>query len=41
MRRSDGLVKILDFGIAKLIEPEAVEHRTVQLEVIKLRLKSV
>ena len=25
MRRPDGLVKILDFGIAKLIEPEAVE----------------
>jgi serine/threonine protein kinase len=26
MRRPDGLVKILDFGIAKLIEPETPEH---------------
>jgi serine/threonine protein kinase len=26
MRRADGLVKILDFGIAKLLEPEATGH---------------
>ena len=26
MRRPDGLVKILDFGIAKLIEPETPDH---------------
>jgi serine/threonine protein kinase len=26
MRRSDGLLKILDFGIAKLIEPEATDR---------------
>jgi serine/threonine protein kinase len=26
MRRSDGLVKILDFGIAKLLEPETLER---------------
>jgi len=26
MRRTDGLVKILDFGIAKLMEPPASEH---------------
>ncbi|HEY2975589.1 MAG TPA: serine/threonine-protein kinase [Pyrinomonadaceae bacterium] len=26
MRRSDGLVKILDFGIAKLIEPETADN---------------
>jgi soluble lytic murein transglycosylase-like protein len=26
MRRSDGLVKILDFGIAKLMEPEATDY---------------
>ena len=26
MRRNDGLVKILDFGIAKLMEPEATEY---------------
>jgi serine/threonine protein kinase len=27
MRRTDGLVKILDFGIAKLLEPETAERR--------------
>ena len=27
MRRTDGLVKILDFGIAKLLEPEASDNR--------------
>ncbi len=27
MRRTDGLVKILDFGIAKLMEPEAPDYR--------------
>jgi serine/threonine protein kinase len=26
MRRTDGLVKILDFGIAKLMEPEPADH---------------
>jgi serine/threonine protein kinase len=26
MRRTDGLVKILDFGIAKLMEPEPIDH---------------
>ena len=26
MRRTDGLVKILDFGIAKLMEPEPTDH---------------
>jgi serine/threonine protein kinase len=28
MRRTDGLVKILDFGIAKLMEPQTPEHST-------------
>ncbi len=28
MRRGDGIVKILDFGIAKLLEQEAVEFKT-------------
>lgn len=30
MRRTDGLVKILDFGIAKLMEPDAAEHDDTQ-----------
>lgn len=35
MRRTDGLLKILDFGIAKLIEPETTEeiHETARLRV--------
>ncbi len=28
MRRSDGIVKILDFGIAKLLEPDIAESKT-------------
>ncbi len=35
MRRSDGLVKILDFGIAKLMEPERPDHSTETQPIIR------
>jgi serine/threonine protein kinase len=35
MRRSDGLVKILDFGIAKLMEPETPAHSTETHAIIR------
>lgn len=35
MQRSDGLVKILDFGIAKLMEPETPDHSTETQPIIR------
>jgi serine/threonine protein kinase len=35
MRRSDGLVKILDFGIAKLMEPETPDHSAETQPIIR------